>query len=258
MTYRLRNIVLAVVLATLAAVLTSFYVSNYKKSVQAGEENVTVFVAKRDIPAGTSGAAAAAQLRPVDIQRRHVVPGAVTSKDQVKDLIAVDAIFAEEQVSARRFRPVQQAGVRAELKGNLRAVQMSGDANQLLAGTLKRGDRVDVLANFKFRIEGSNDDRSATRIVLRDIEVLKAPSGDFTGGKLGSAVNATGSVQLALSDAQAQKLHFARQNGEVLLALRGVVDSSDSTESLETLDTMLCDGLSKKKYGTLCFGRGIR
>ena len=33
MTYRLRNIVLAVVLATLAALLTSFYVSNYKKSV---------------------------------------------------------------------------------------------------------------------------------------------------------------------------------------------------------------------------------
>ena len=33
MTYRLRNIVLAVGLAALAALLTSFYVANYKKTV---------------------------------------------------------------------------------------------------------------------------------------------------------------------------------------------------------------------------------
>ncbi|MGH3033279.1 MAG: Flp pilus assembly protein CpaB [Gaiellaceae bacterium] len=256
MTYRLRNIVLAVALATLAAVLTSFYVSNYKKSVQDGEENVTVFVAKRDIPAGTSGAEASGLLRPVEIARRSVVPGAITSRDQIKDLIATDAVYAEEQVSARRFRPIGQGGVRAELKGNLRAFQLTGDPHQLLAGTVKKGDRVDVVANFKFKVGDEDRDRSATRVILRDLLVLKAPSGDFANGKLSSSVGTSGSVQLAVTDGQAQKLFFAYTNGNWHLDLRGVVDATDSPESLETLDTMLCDGM-RRDVNSIC-GRGTR
>ena len=50
MTYRVRNIGIAVALAVVAALLTTFYVTNYKKSVQSGAEAVTVYVASRDIP----------------------------------------------------------------------------------------------------------------------------------------------------------------------------------------------------------------
>ena len=46
MTYRARNIVIAVALAAVAALLTSFYVTNYKRHVQRGEDHVTVLVAK--------------------------------------------------------------------------------------------------------------------------------------------------------------------------------------------------------------------
>ena len=37
MTYRLRNIGIAIALAVVAALLTTFYVTNYKRSVQHGE-----------------------------------------------------------------------------------------------------------------------------------------------------------------------------------------------------------------------------
>ena len=57
MTYRVRNIVIAVVLAALAALMTSYYVTNYKRHVQQGEDHVKVYVASQDIPAGTAGAA---------------------------------------------------------------------------------------------------------------------------------------------------------------------------------------------------------
>ena len=60
MTERARNIVIAVALAGLAALLTGLYVTSYQRHVQRGEEHVTVFVAARDIPAGTSGADAIA------------------------------------------------------------------------------------------------------------------------------------------------------------------------------------------------------
>ena len=49
MTYRLRNIGIAIALAVVAALLTTFYVTNYKRSVQHGESKVTVYVASRDI-----------------------------------------------------------------------------------------------------------------------------------------------------------------------------------------------------------------
>ena len=55
MTYQLRNVVVAVVLGLLAAVLVTVYVTNYRKHVQHGAQNVDVLVATTDIPAGTSG-----------------------------------------------------------------------------------------------------------------------------------------------------------------------------------------------------------
>ncbi len=55
MTYRLRNIGIAIALAVVAALLTTFYVTNYKRSVQHGESKVPVYVASHDIELGTSG-----------------------------------------------------------------------------------------------------------------------------------------------------------------------------------------------------------
>jgi len=52
MTYRIRNIAVAVGLALVAALLTTFYVANYKRHVRQTESTVTIYVAKRDIPPG--------------------------------------------------------------------------------------------------------------------------------------------------------------------------------------------------------------
>ena len=56
MTYRVRNIAVAVGLALIAMLLTTFYVANYKRHVQQAESTATGYVAKRDIPerAGSS------------------------------------------------------------------------------------------------------------------------------------------------------------------------------------------------------------
>jgi pilus assembly protein CpaB len=259
MTYRLRNIVLAVALAALAALLTSFYVANYKKTVRSDEANVTVYVAAKQIPVGTTGAQAVEQgmLQTADIVRRSVVPGAISTPRQIRDLVATETVYEGEQVSVRRFRPVQAAGVRAELKGNLRAVQVNGNANQLLAGTLKKGDRVDLVGTFKVRFKDDNRDHPVTRTVLRDVEVLKPAAGGAIGAtKLGaSRPDGELSVQLAVTDAQSQKLEFTRNVGEWSLALRPVTNPADSPETVETTDTVVCDGLNRRKYAFFCFGR---
>ena len=257
MTYRLRNIVLAVGLAALAALLTSFYVANYKRTVQQDEASVTVYVAANQIDAGTTGADVLSQnlLRPEKVARRTVVPGAISEPSQVEDLVVTETVYPGEQVSVNRFKAVEAAGIQGELKGNLRAVQVNGDSHQLLNGTLKRNDHVDVVATFKIEGAGLNGgDAPATRVVLRDILDLKGPDGQTETSKLAPAGGAI-SVQLALTDGQSQKLEFARKNAVGwTLALRPVTDATDSAESLETLNTMLCDGMRPGAY-SICTGR---
>src|SRR2546430_5506027 len=150
MNYRAKNIGIAVALAALAAVLTSVYVVNYKRHVQHGEGKVTVLVAAHDIPVGTSGADIIDQkmLRQETVPRKAVVAGAISSPDQLSQYIATQDVFEGEQVSTRRFSPPKEQGIRAQIKGTQRAYQLEGNPHQLMAGTLKAGDHVDVVGTW--------------------------------------------------------------------------------------------------------------
>ena len=257
MTYRVRNIGIAVALAAVAALFTSFYVTSYKRHVQRGEDQVTVLVAKHDIAQGTPGAEASKGLVSQQVPRRSVVQGAISSPDEIQNLVATQKTLEGEQVTVRRFSPVAENGPRADLKGNLRGMQVQGDVNQTLAGTLRDGDHVDLVATFKYHFAGnsSQDNFSATRVVLRDLKVLKAPAGPPVGTKLTSGLQNDFSVLLAVTDQQAQKLNFVMttaggnsSNGVGWsLQLRPVVHAADSPESVTTLGTVLRDGLSRKQ-----------
>ena len=137
MSYRVKNIGIAVILAAFAGLLTIFYVTQYKRHVQHGETKVSVLVAARDIPAGTTGAEVVGQhyLTTETVPRRTVVPGAVSSSAQLSNLVVTQQIFSGEQVTTRAFGTPIELGIRAQIRGNERAFQLAGDANALLAGT---------------------------------------------------------------------------------------------------------------------------
>jgi pilus assembly protein CpaB len=246
MTYRLRNIGIAIVLAVVAALLTTFYVTNYKRSVQHSEGNVPVYVATHDIALGTSGAdvAQGGGLRVEQVPRRSVVPGAISQPDQIADKVAVEAIYAGEQVSTQRFRSVQEQGVQAQLKGNLRAIEVPASGPQLLNGTLKDGDRVDVVGTWEMP-EGSSN--HVSRQLLRNILVLEAPSADTVSSKLSSNPNEGFTVMLAMTDSQSTKFWWVVQNGEWSLQLRPVTDPSDSPEEINNAKTNADDGLNARQ-----------
>jgi pilus assembly protein CpaB len=253
MSYRLKNVVLAGALAAAAALLMTFYVANYRRSVQTSEENVTVYVASGRIEEGTSGAALAERklFRTEEVPRKALVPGAISSPKDVQNFVVAGTIYEGEQITTQRFRTVQEQGIRAELTGTMRALQVAGDPNQLLAGTLKRGDRVDLLSNMEFRGGGSKPMKSGSRVVLRDLLVLNAPpAAAFATSKV-SGDTRTVSVQLALTDAQAQKLWFVTSNTEWTLQLRPVVDPADSPDSAEQIETVLGDGLTTNQFHDL-------
>jgi Flp pilus assembly protein CpaB len=237
MTYRVRNIALAIGLALVAMLLTIFYVTNYKRSVESSVSTVKVYVASEDLPAGTAGADLVAQhdLKLAEVPKRSVVPGAITKPDEVRNLVLATPLYAGEQVTIRRFTDVTADGIRAELKGTMRAVQVAGDQNQVLSGTLQIGDRVDVVGNIKLANDSSE---RVTRIVLRDLEVLGIPSESVTA----DVANDEKSVILAVTDVQVQRLFFVLKNAEWTLQLRPVLDPADSAERLETTTSVLQRG----------------
>jgi Flp pilus assembly protein CpaB len=254
MAYRARNILIAVALAAVAALLTSFYVTSYKRHVQRGEDHVTVLVAKKDISVGSSGADVAGQLSSQDVPRKSVVPGAISSADQLAGLVATQPTLQGEQVTTRRFSPRTKVGVRAQLTGTMRAVSLEGDQNQMLAGTLKDGDSVDFVAALK--VPGDQD-IYFSRVLVRDVKVLQAPAAPPAGSKLTGASNSNFDVLLALTDSQAQKIQYLLANAGGTgadrwhLELRPVTHDADSPDHLDSFTSVVTGGLSAAQRKTL-------
>jgi pilus assembly protein CpaB len=242
MTYRVRNIIIAAVLALTAAMLALFYVANYKRHVQHSESTVAVFVAKGDIPVGTSGADILKHhmLASSQVVQRTIVPGAISNADQVQNLVTTAPIYSGEQVTLRRFANHVELGPRAQLHGTLRAITLEGDSAQLLAGTVKPGDHVDMLASWRYC---STSTCIVSRAVARNLLVLQAP--DANAAKLGTSQ--TTSIMLAASDRRdVQKVWWAAKNSiGWTLELRPVTNVTDSPEDAESTASMTSDGLNQ-------------
>jgi Flp pilus assembly protein CpaB len=249
-TNRLWQVVAAAGLALLAVLLTTFYVTNYKHHVQNAEAQVSVLVAAKDIPVDTQGSelVSGTWLTKQSVPRRQVVPGAISSPAQLRNLIATEPIFAGEQVTTRRFGTPAERGVRAQIKGTQRAVEFDGDAHQLLAGTLRAGDHVDVVGAWEIQTPngtlggtGTNDVRVA-RVFIRDALVLAAPAAP---GK-SAGIGATGgfSAQLRLTDGESQRLEWVFAHGKNWrLEIRPAAQSANGPHSHDDGNTLLKDGV---------------
>lgn len=216
-TIRIRTIVLAGLLAVAAAILTLIAVTraNGGTAAPATAKTAPVLVATHDLAVGASatqalkdGSIVVRQLPQASIQ-----PGALADASPLAGELVVQPIYAGEQVTARRFGPSGAQGLRSDLTGDMRILSVPGDANQLLAGTLQDGDRVDVVASLK----DGQDQTPYAKVVLRGLLVLKAAEAT-SGSADGSATPL--SATLELSDAQAQSLFFVLRNGDWTFALR--------------------------------------
>jgi pilus assembly protein CpaB len=254
MNYRVKNIGIAVALAALAAILTSVYVVNYKRHVQRGEDKVTVLVAAKDIPAGTSGADVIDQgfLKKQTVPRKAVVAGAISTPEQLAPTVATQDVYEGEQVSTRRFAPPKEQGIRALIKGTQRAYQLEGDANQLLAGTLKEGDYVDFVGSWELG-NGSGDGVVLSRVLVRNLYVLTPPEGDSGGSKVANPGGGGSVIQLRATDNQTKRILWCEENcvnnGEGWhLALRPPSNALDSSNFVDEAHIIQFDGPGRRPH----------
>jgi pilus assembly protein CpaB len=234
--YRIRNIVIAAVLAATAGLLTILYVTSANDDKAASAESVKVFVPTKDFALGTSGAKIASSMTAQVVTRDQLVPDAVTSPVQIKALYLTQPVIKGEQLTLKRFALPKEQGIRSKLVGNQRALQVAGDTNQVLAGTLVPGDRVDVVANI--RNPQNNADVRST-VVLRDLRVLQTQGGDAGASIDEPDSGGQHAVVLAMTDEQAQRMIFVQQNGDWSFQLRPVKKPRDSGRSTTTFGSVV-------------------
>ena len=236
--YKTRNFLIAAALGIVAAAIALAYTaSSHKTHSTVATGTRTVLVAARDIPIGTSGAKleGAGWVRVEKVAAGDAASGAVTSAAQVANLVAVQPIYRGEQIVARRFGTTQQEGVVSVLHGAQRVYELPGDAHQLLAGTLKNGNHVDVVGSVRSPESSGNH---YSKVVVHDVVVLTAPT--KPSGSTASQSDTT-SVDLIVTTAQAAELFWLEKNADWSLLLRPGTDASNGSTEAASAASILGD-----------------
>jgi pilus assembly protein CpaB len=236
-------VVLAVVLAVLGTVTVFMYVRNADARAVAGQEVTNVYVAVKDVPAGTTAEAAADDGLMVqqEIAAKGVPDDALTTVDSSNaDLVATSDIQAGEIVLSQRFATTAAAPGTLALPEGTMAVSVAL-ADPAHVGTfLEAGAEVTVFDSFNV-----NEDKPgttpagdhlmdnhaftrATRVLLPRVPVLAVGATTTTGSddsqssssQPGTAANQVVTlVTVAVTQAQAEKLIHGAQTGTLYLGL---------------------------------------
>ena len=116
-------------------------------------------------------------------------------------------------------------GMGARIKDGYRAVSVKVDESSGVAGWLKPGCHVDVVAVMQ--VDGSSANKSTiSKVILENMEVLAVGQDIGASGEVNASV--TKSVTLAVPPQDVPRLHLATVQGTVRLAMRNQYDQSNA------------------------------
>jgi Flp pilus assembly protein CpaB len=235
--YKTRNLLIAAVLGLVAAAITLAYTASSKHEAKTttGTGTRTVLVATRDIPIGTAGSRlhGAGWVRVVKVSPGDAAAGAVTTPAELSKLVAVQPTYRGEQIVTRRFGTTQQEGLPSVLHGAQRVYELPGDAHQLLAGTLKSGNHVDVVGSVRYP---EDNGVHYSKVVIHDLLVVTAP--DKPSGASAAELSPV-SVDLVVTTDQAQRLFWLQKNADWTLVVRPSTDAATGTTAPATAGSIL-------------------
>ena len=231
MSYRLRNIGIAVALAVPGGPADDFLRHQLQEERPAGRGRASPSGSPRsDVAVGTSGAevvATDAFCARAKSPRRNVVPGAISEPYADRD-----ARRHRDDLRGRagHAQPLQgrsgEQGIKAQLKGRLRAFRLAAAAEHQLLMRHPRRAATTSTSSARSR-SGTEPVHACTKVVLRDLLVLKAPDSG-AGRKASSAPSRTRASRrsLEVTDAPgAEALPCSLTNGDWTLELRPVTDA---------------------------------
>jgi Flp pilus assembly protein CpaB len=214
------TIVVGVAAAVLAAILLLVYLNHYRSSVKGSTEPVTVLVAKRLIPKGSSGSSiAAANLFVVTtIPKGQLKLGAISDPAVLQGTVAAADIYPNQQLTTNDFTTKTVGALASQLSGRWRAISLpSLDAAHGLSPDIQAADHVDVYAQV----------RGVTGLVMSNVLVLASPT-----AATGSAP-ASGNYIIRVPTSRAAKFAWIGENGQYWLVLRPASKAVPTPRALE-------------------------
>ena len=222
MTRRLA-IVIALVCATLAALLILFFLRSLERRAAPIEaaRNVEVVTPLRDLPAGTI--IRSEMVRMMEVPEAEAPAGAVRSASAIVGQAGLVDLPAGEPITSSQLQIPTQLSYR--VPEGMRAVTVAIDPVIGVAGFLEPGDRVDVIATFEV------GEVTITRTVLQNIKLLalgttatatkpKRPPAEGEEAEVEAPREEQPNATLAVDPEQAQTLILSDARGKLRLALR--------------------------------------
>jgi pilus assembly protein CpaB len=221
-------LIAAVVLAGLGATLVLLYAHGADQRATQGQQLRRVFVAKSEIPAGTTGDSLAGSSAVVlrDVASNSVAPGALSDLGPLRGLVALAPVFPGEQILQQQFGSSAGNATLPIPEGKM-AVSVQLADPERVAGFVTNGSEVAVfvtVANTDPTTQARLPD--ATEVLLTRVTVIGVgntsvvtqTSTDTTGQQNTEQIPKT-ILTLAVTQDQATRLIHAAQKGSLYFAL---------------------------------------
>src|SRR5919106_6983859 len=221
---------IALVVAVFFGLIAAYGIYNFlsqkqKETDSLRASNQDIVVAAQDIPPGTilnDEALKKGLIKTTPWPKTSIPVGAFSSPQQVVGKVNRVKILANEPILESRLAG-EGAGLTVRLEAGKRALALRVDEIVGVSGFIVPDDRVDVILTTTPL--GAAQDAKISKIVLQNKRVLSvAQSTEQKDGKPQLAR----SITLEVTPEEAEKLSLAQQEGQIVLALRGVGDEGDT------------------------------
>jgi pilus assembly protein CpaB len=203
-------VVLAFLLAIGATAAVFLYVNGVKHDATSGGTTTQVIVSKQIIPSGTNldGLVSSGAFVTKSVPTEDLVPGAITSIQQLQGKTTSQTIVAGEQIPIARVNGSVAGGPLAIPKG-MQAETFQINAQQGVSGHIFQSNHIAIYATF----DPPNGD-TITVDLVPDVQVL-----DVIRPEAKSTTSSQFLVTMALTPQDAQRLAFTMDQGRVWVAL---------------------------------------
>jgi pilus assembly protein CpaB len=231
MSRRTIALVIAVVLAAVATIALVSYVQGVENKTTKNAQPVDVFVAKQTIPAGVTGDTAISQglIQQITVPLKAKATGAIASLEEIKGKVASVDISQNEQILAQRFVAPGQIGSSLPIPVGRQAISVQVNIPPGVAGFIKQGDTVSVIAQLTVPKGSSSTTQQQTtpkvQYLLQDVSVLAVGQQVVVTGQEGKQQQQQTQVQnqvlltLAVTPRQAEQLVYGTLQGQLYFTI---------------------------------------
>jgi pilus assembly protein CpaB len=217
-------LVAALVVAALGTTMLFLYVHGVKSDAVADKKSVSVLVAKKPIPAGTTykDASDAASFEKKVVSRDALVNGALGATDPLVGKVTTTPIYTGEQIIPEMFGDPGEISTLTVPPGML-AISVSLDDPAQVAGFVEAGTDVAIFLTSSVAKGGGQDQ---TRLLLPKVQVLAignqtaVPQDTTTSGTEEASVPKT-ILTIAVDQKDYQRVLYSSTHGRLNLGLLG-------------------------------------